>query len=97
MRAYLVQLAGTGRNSFAMSLNTKDSYFEKDFLLRSIHPISFGSVIVNEEEASKLTEDDLGKMYDYEIRDVKMGTSVFTQAFNLKEIKTVDSVKLNNN
>ena len=73
MQGVLEMLCGTGRNSFVIK-----------------SPISLkcgqSSVVVNEEEAQKLSFEDIGKKYTYHLKEVQMGISTFILAFNLIEI-----------
>ena len=73
MQGILEMLCGTGRNSFVLK-----------------SPISLkcgqSSVVVNEEEAQKLTFEDIGKKYTYHLKEVQMGISTFILAYNLIEI-----------
>ena len=73
MQGVLEMLCGTGRNSFVIK-----------------SPISLkcgqSSVVVNEEEAQKLTFEDIWKKYTYHLKEVQMGISTFILAFNLIEI-----------
>lgn len=52
------------------------------------------SVIVNEEEAKKLSLGDIGKTYTYHVKEVQMGISTFVLAFNLIEKNPLDALSV---